>query len=84
VGEGRRHLGDRVAEAEVHDRDHDRRDEEAAEPVGEAELPAEEVARDDRRYAQRPQRPDARVTAKFPFDEVIVIRLAVGDRANFA
>ncbi len=54
-------LGDRIAEPQIHDGDDEGRDEEAAEaPRGQAEVPAEEVARDDRADAERPERPDAR------------------------
>jgi hypothetical protein len=55
VGKGGGHLGDRVTETYVHDRDDDRGDQESAEPSRrEPEVPAEEIPGDDGADAQRP------------------------------
>ena len=62
VRQRRRHLGEAEDQAEIHDRDDDGGDEQAAPAAGaDAEVPAGEVARDHRADAERPQRPDARV-----------------------
>jgi hypothetical protein len=77
-----RHLGDRVAHADVERRDDQRRDQQAAEAAGaKPEVPAGEIARDDRADAQRPERPDPGVAAQPPLLEIIGADLDVADAA---
>ena len=79
----RRHLGDAEAQAVVHDRDDDAGDQQAAEAPGvEAEVPAVEIARDDRADAERPERPEGGVTAQFAPFEIAVFRVLIGDRSD--
>ena len=85
VGERRRHLGDRVDEAVVHDRHERGRDEQAAEPAGaQAEVPAVVLAGDDGADTERPQGPDAGVSPQPSFLEVLLTHLLVGDGADLA
>ena len=70
--QSRAHLGDRIGEAEIHDRDDDGGDEHAAPAAhGEAEVPPREVAGDDRADAKCPQREDSSVTLKLALLEII-------------
>ena len=83
VGQGGRELGDGEAQPEVHDRDHARRDQQTPEPpFQQTEVPAEEVAGDDRSHPQRPQRPGSRVPTQAALVEVLLIGLPVRDRAD--
>ena len=68
----RAHLGDGEGEAEKHDGDEKRAAEHAAPAAhGEAEVPAREVAGDDRGDAERPQIEDAGVTPELPVLEIV-------------
>jgi hypothetical protein len=79
----RRHLGDAVAQAVIHDRDDDARDQQAAEAACvEAEVPAVEISRDDRADTERPKRPEGGVTAQLAPFEIAVFRVPIGDRSD--
>ena len=83
VRQCRRHLGDAVAQAVVHDRDDDACDEQTTEAPGvEAEVPAVEISRDDRADTERPERPEGGVTAQFAPFEIAVFRVPIGDRSD--
>ena len=76
--EGGGHFGDREAEAEVHRGDDEEGDEHAAKAArGEAEVPAEEVARDDCADPQGPELPDAGVAAELALLKEILSRCNV-------
>ncbi len=75
VRQGRRHLRDGEAEAVIHDRDDDPGDQQTAEAACvQAEVPAVEVARDDRSDTECPERPEGGVTAQLPLLEIALRR----------
>ena len=83
VRQRRRHLGEAEDQPEIHDRDDDRGDEQAAPAAGaDAEVPAGEVTGDDGADAERPQRPDARVAPQSALLEVVLAGILVGDAAD--
>src|ERR671919_1902468 len=85
VWEGRRHLGDAVTEAVVHDGDENRRDDQAPEARRrQAEVPAVVVAGDDGADAERPEHPHTGMPPEAPLLEVLLVHLLIGDRPHFS
>src|SRR4030095_9866524 len=83
VRQGGRHFREAEDEAEIHDRDDDRGDEQAAPAADpDAELPAGEVAGGHRARADRPPRPDTGVTSQLAVLEIILARILVRDAAD--
>ena len=81
VGQCRCHLCDGEGQSEVHDRDDAGGDEHAAPPRDrKSEVPAREVARDDRADRERPERDDAGVAPQTASLEVGCVGFPVGDR----
>ncbi len=80
--QGRAHLGDGIGQAEIHDGDDDGAEEHATPAAyGEAEVPAGEIARDDRGDAERPQIKNARVAPELAVLEIIYAGTAIGNAA---
>ena len=75
----RRHFGEREGQPEIHDRNDDRREEHRAEALRQSEIPTGIMAGDDRADAERPERPDARITLQPPRLEIGVVYRCVGD-----
>src|SRR5918996_1018375 len=85
VWEGRRHLGDAVTEAVVHDGDDHCRDHQASEACRrQAEVPAVVVAGDDGADAERPEHPHTGMPPEAPLLEVLLVHLLIGDRPDFS
>src|SRR5205814_4767233 len=85
VRQGRRHLGDRIDQAVVHDRHEHAGDGEPAEPArAQSEVPAVELAGDDGTDPEGPERPHARVTAQATSLEVALVDLLIRDRTELA
>jgi len=83
VRHGRRHLADREGQAVVHDHEHDEGDEHAAEAREvDAEVPAREVARDDRGDGEAPEAPHSRRAAQSALLEVALVDAGVRDTAR--
>src|SRR5262249_11772258 len=79
VGQRRRHLGQAVAEADIHDRNDEGRDKQAAEAASrQAIVPAEEVAGDDGTDAEGPQGPSSGEAPKAPLLEILRPDLLIG------
>ena len=80
--QGRAHLGDGIGETEIHDRDDDRGDEHAAPAAHiESEVPAREIAGDNRADAKSPKREDAGVAPQLAFFEIILAGDVIGNPA---
>ena len=82
VRQSRAHLGDRIGEPEIHDGDEDGAEEHAAPAAhAEAEVPAGEIAGDDRGDAERPEIEDAGVAPELAVLEVVQPWGLIGDPA---
>src|SRR4051812_44203971 len=73
-----RHLGDGITQTEIHDGHYDDRNQHPAEASGrEAEIPAEEIARDHGPDSHSPQLQDSGVAAELALCEILLIRRRV-------
>jgi len=85
VGQCRGHLGDAEAEAVVHDDDDDGGNQKTTETAdAQTEVPAVEVARDDRGDAQRPERPEGGMPLQASLGEIPLSCFLVSNRPDFA